>query len=95
MDNSRAQLVGDAVSLQVVDGQSTFRWTPEKPVTLRRGDSWQVSINGRESFDIAFDGQRKRLDAIRVEVIFEGELLTYGPEITDKKPFEGEAPLAG
>lgn len=76
-DLSRNQVIGNAVPLRAVDDESVFRWAPEKPVTMRRGDAWQITIDGRESFDIAFDGQRKRVDAIRVEVAFEGELLLY------------------
>jgi len=97
--NHNAQTIGNAVPLRVVDGGSTFRWVPEKPITLRRGDAWAVSIDGRESFDIAFDGQRKRIDQIRVEVTFEGELLMYGqpeyrPTVSVEPAKDGvEAPL--
>lgn len=95
LNYNNAQIIGNAVPLQAIDGGSVFYWAPEKPVTMRRGDAWQVSIDGRESFDIAFDGQRKRIDAIRVEVTFEGELLTYGtPEHVVEPARDGvESPL--
>ena len=95
LDASRAQIVGNNVPLRIVDDESVFQWKPEKPFTMRRGDSWQITIDGRESFDIAFDGKRKRVDAIRVEVAFEGDLLTYSYVEPKKPAFEGEAPLAG
>jgi hypothetical protein len=58
-----------------------------------RGDCWQITADARESFDIAFDGKRKRIDEIRVEVTFEGELLFYGPVVEVKPPVGVEAPL--
>ena len=94
LDCNQAQLVGESVPLQTVDGYSTYRWTPKQPLLFRRGDSWQIGINGRESFDIAFDGKRKRIDEIRVEVTLEGELLTYAPpQALNTKPAGVESPL--
>lgn len=90
LDASRNEPVGNIALTAVGDG--VYRWTPRTPIMLRRGDYWRIQITGRESFDIAFDGQRKRLDAIRVEVTFEGELLTYGAYVD--VPIVGvEAPL--
>jgi hypothetical protein len=81
LDANRASLIGDSLPLTVV-GNSVYRWTPPKPLLFRRGDGWQFTFDGRESFDIAYDGKRKRIDEIRVEVTFEGELLTYAYGVT-------------
>jgi len=89
LDASRNEPVGPIVLTAIGDG--VYRWTPRAPITLRRGDYWRVQVYGRESFDVAFDGQRKRLDAIRVEVTFEGELLRYA--IVVEKGAGVEAPL--
>jgi len=90
LDASRNEPVGAVVLTAVGDG--VYRWIPRVPITLRRGDYWRIQVNSRESFDIAFDGSRKRLDAIRVEVTFEGELLRYAP-YTEAHTVGVEAPL--
>lgn len=94
LDASRGLHVGNSLPLVEV-GEGVYRWTPPRPLLLRRGDSWSVCIDARETFDVAFDGKRKRIDAIRVEMTFEGELLMYAARGEYKKPFEGEAPLPG
>lgn len=91
--NHNMQVIGNAVPLKTVDSAGIFRWAPEKPVTMRRGDAWTIAIDGRDSFDIAFNGQRKRIDAIRVEVTFEGELLTYATNWQAPKAAGVENPL--
>lgn len=95
LDHARNHPIGDSLPLTNVDENGTYRWTPRSPLLLRRGDAFQIQVDARESFDIAFDGKRLRVDEIRVEVTFEGELLTYGVVPADKSKFEGEAPLAG
>ncbi len=76
-DVGRNHPVGNSLALQPLDDAGTYQWTPAKPFQLRRGDTLQILVDGRESFDIAFNGARKRIDAIRVEATLEGALLTY------------------
>lgn len=93
MDLSRNHPIGDSLPLTKV-GDGVYRWTPPRALLLRRGDSWGIYVDGRESFDIAFDGKRKRIDEIRVEVTFEGELLTYATHMETRTSQQGvEAPL--
>lgn len=100
-DAARNRNIGESLPLQVVDGHSTFRWTPKQPLLLRHGDCIMLDARARESFDVAIDGKRKRIDQIRVEATFDGDLLTYEhvPEIVlggpVEKKFEAEAPLPG
>jgi len=87
-DTRRGQPLG-VINL-AADGPGVYYWNPRQPIGMHRGDALQFRVVGRDSFDIAFDGVRKRIDAIRVEVALEGELVQYA----DVK-FEGEAPLPG
>lgn len=94
-DQSRNHPLGNALPLIAV-GDGVYRWTPQKPFTLVRGDTWGIHVEGRESFDIAFDGKRRRIDQIRVEVTFEGELLTYATNWQQPAPTKDagvESPL--
>lgn len=69
-------------------GLGVYQWTTDKPFKLERLDGLQISIDGRESFDIAYDGQKKRIDAIRVEVSLEGLVVKYAN--IAKPTFTGE-----
>jgi len=82
LDVGRNHPIGGALLLQAMDSQGTYGWEPTKPFKLHRGDALQFVVDGRESFYIAFDGLRKRIDAIRVEATLEGALLTYAPPAT-------------
>lgn len=88
-DPGRAQSLGVLV-LSAETGPGVYFWSPKKPIVMQHNDALQFRVIGRDSFDIAFDGARKRIDAIRVEVTLEGELVEY-----TKATFEGEAPLPG
>lgn len=91
MDMGRNQPIGTLIlAPESPEGTGVYCWTLKKPIVMRRGDALQFRVVGRDSFDVAFDGVRKRIDAIRVEVALEGELVQYA----DVK-FEGEAPLPG
>ncbi len=92
IDLGRNHPLGDSLPLVAV-GDGVYRWTPQKPFTLQRGDGWGIYVDARESFDVAFDGKRLRIDAIRVEVTFEGELLTYGYPPPEAKATGVENPL--
>lgn len=91
------QNIGESLPLQVVDGHSTFRWTPKQPLIQRRGDCVILNVSARESFDVTIDGKRRRIDQIRIEATFDGELLTYATSAPSagKVTFEAEAPLPG
>lgn len=89
MDPGRNQSLGVLV-LSPENGPGVYFWSPKRPIVMQHNDTLQFRVVGRDSFDIAFDGARKRIDAIRVEVALEGELVEY-----TKAAFEGEAPLPG
>lgn len=95
IDASRNLPMGDSVPLVSYGLNGVYRWTPKQPFLMRRGDCWCIYIDARESFDVAFDGKHKKIDAIRVEVIFEGELLFYGLPGDVKPSVVGvESPIA-
>lgn len=52
---------------------TTYEWTPETMFTLWRGDTLQFEITPRESFQIAYRGERRAVDAIRVEITLDGD----------------------
>jgi hypothetical protein len=76
-DSYRLHPVGNLTLMSIGDG--VFRWTPLKPMQLHRGTVLQLSVDGRDMFDVAFDGARKRIHEIRVEATMEGEQLVLGP----------------
>lgn len=92
LDATRNSPIGDLPLVAVGDG--SYRWTPQRPLLFDRGDCWLIWCISRESFDLAVDGKRKRVDQIRVEISFDGELLRYAT-VSDKTKFEAEAPLPG
>lgn len=73
-DNSRAHSFGDSLLLVPIT-DSVCRWTPKAPLILQRGVELEFSFVGCASFDIAFHGQRRCIDEIRIEVALEGEFL--------------------
>jgi len=89
---STSHWVGNALPLtRVSDG--IYRWAPIKSFVFRRGDSMSICVDARDSFDIAFDGKRRNVDEIRVELAFEGELLTYAQRSSAMSDVGVEAPL--
>lgn len=94
MDLSRNLPMGDSVPLVAHGLNNVYRWTPTEPFLIRRGDSWRIAVHARESFEIAYDGKRKKVDAIRVEVTFDGDLLYYATPMEYAPKMAGvEAPL--
>lgn len=83
IDVTHSTWVGNNLPLvRVSDG--LYRWMPFKPFLFKRGDAVSVCVDARDSFDIAYEGKRRRIDAIRIELSFEGELLTYAvPQVRD------------
>jgi len=80
---------------QITD--STFEWVPTEPITLMRGEGLQFNIVPRDQFVIAYHGERRQIDQIRVEIAAEGDSCYLGTAAHDShgKKFEGEAPLQG
>lgn len=57
---------------------TTYEWVPESTVVLWRSSALQFEITPRESFIIAWRGERRNIDAIRVEITLDGDNCHLG-----------------
>lgn len=65
---------------------TTFEWLPETPIALFRGDTLQFEVTPRESFVIAWRGERRAIDAIRVEITLDGDNCHLGDKTGVEAP---------
>jgi hypothetical protein len=55
-----------------------FRVDVDEPISLMRSEGLQFDITPRERFEIAYCGERRKIDQIRVEITLEGDSCILG-----------------